>query len=459
MESTVAMRSGTRPRMAPGPRSEGPLGHLRALRADPLGLLTRSAAEYGDVVALRFFNRRMHLLRHPEHVKYVLQDNPKNFTKQTIGYDRLREILGNGLVTSEGSFWLRQRRIMQPAFHRERVAAFGGTMVRLTEAMLNSWDEKSRRGEPLDVAAEMHALTLRIVCQTLLSAEVSSQTETVGHSLDELLSQVMNRTTGLLALPRWLPTPKNWRLKKARGALDQIIRGVISARLNGGRSEGDLLDLLIAARDEETGERMTDQQLRDEVMTIFLAGHETTANALSWTLLLLSEHPTVARTFRSELAQVLGQRTPTVEDLPRLLYTGQVIQEAMRLYPPVWLFVRQVSNDDEIGGYHIPRQSYVMLSPYLTHRDPEFWQNPEGFDPERFSADRLRLLPRFAYFPFGGGPRICIGNSFAQMEAQLVLASIAQRFELERLPGSRIELYPSVTLRARSGIPMTVRKR
>ena len=417
-----------------------------------------AASEYGDVVALRFLNRRIYLLRRPEHVRYVLQDNSKNFNKQTIGYQRLRAILGNGLVTSEGTFWLRQRRIMQPAFHRESVQAFGGTMVRLTQEMLDSWEQRIGPGNPLDVAEEMRALTLRIVSQTLLSSDVQRHAATVGRSLDELLEQVISRTTTIFELPRSVPTLKNLRFRRAKRALDRIILGVIATRMRSRRTQGDLLDLLLAARDEETGEGMTAQQLRDEVMTIFLAGHETTANALSWSWLLLSEHPTVARALRSELTRVLGQRAPTVEDLPKLSYAGQIIEEAIRLYPPVWVLVRRVLADDEIGDYRIPKNSYVMLSPYLTHRDAEFWPNPEGFDPNRFSPETRRQLPRFAYFPFGGGPRVCIGNNFAMMEAQLVLATIAQRFELHRVPGSRIEIQPSVTLRPKFGIHMSPRR-
>src|SRR5262249_44435123 len=256
------------------------------------------------------------------HVRYVLQDNSKNFNKQTIGYQRLRAILGNGLVTSEGSFWLRQRRIMQPAFHRESVQAFGGTMVRLTQEMLDSWEHRNRLEDRLDVAAEMHVLTLRIVSQTLLSTDIQKQAGTVGRSLDELLQQVMSRTLTLFDIPRSVPTLKNLRFRRGKRALDQIILGVIATRQRSDRTEGNLLDLLLAARDEETGEGRTAQQLRDEVMTIFLAGHETTANALSWSWLLLSEHPAVARKLRSELTRVLGQRAPTVEDLPKLSYTG-----------------------------------------------------------------------------------------------------------------------------------------
>ena len=455
MESAIAVPSGKGLKTASGPRGEWLFGHLREFRSDPLGLLVRVASEHGDVVALRFVNRRMYLLRRPEHVRYVLQDNSKNFDKQTIGYRRLRAILGNGLVTSEGTFWLRQRRIMQPAFHRESVQAFGGTMVRLTREMLDSWERRIGLEEPPDVAGEMHALTLRIVAQTLLSTDVQKHAEAVGRSLNELLQQVLNRTSTVFELPRWIPTLKNLRFKRAKRALDQIIFGMIAIRQRSGRAEGDLLDLLLAARDEESGEGMTPHQLRDEVMTIFLAGHETTANALSWSWLLLSEHPAVVRALQSELTRVLGQRAPTVEDLPKLSYTGQIIEEAMRLYPPVWLLVRRVLGDDEIGGYRIPKNSYVMLSPYLTHRDAEFWSNPEGFDPERFSPETRRQLPRYAYFPFGGGPRVCIGNSFAMMEAQLVLATIAQRFELHRVPGSRIEAQPSVTLRPKFGIRMT----
>jgi cytochrome P450 len=383
----------------------------------------------------------------------VLQDQSKHFSKQTRGYAVLRRLLGNGLVTSEGEFWLRQRRIAQPGFHRQRIAHFAQTMTSLTQDLTNRWDTLPE-GTELDMASEMMALTLRIVGRTLLGAEVGTTSGVVGPSLSELLHQMTRRTTALLDLPDWIPTPMNLRERKAKKALNDVVYRLIEDRRKSGEHSDDLLSMLMDARDEETGEGMTDAQLRDEVMTLFLAGHETTANALTWTFYLLSGHPDVARKLHEEVTSVLAGRMPTLEDLPKLKYTQAVIQESMRLFPPVWIIMRRAEQDENIGGFHIPAQSFIACSPYLSHRDPNHFTQPDVFDPERFLNGKAELIPKFAYYPFSGGPRICIGNTFAQMEAQLVLAMVSQRYAPQVRPGFEPDPEPTVTLRPRHGLPM-----
>jgi cytochrome P450 len=366
-------------------------------------------------------------------------------------------VLGNGLVTSEGSFWLRQRRIIQPAFHRQRITRFAQTMVRCGKDMLDGWEQAARTGAPIDVHHEMMRVTVRVIGLTMLSTEVSARAGTVERALDRILHQVVRRTTSLLALPLSLPTPLNRELRAARAELDGVVNAIIAARRRSGKDEGDLLSLLMAARDEQTGEGMSDLQLRDEVMTIFLAGHETTANALTWTLYLLSKHPAVWRQLLQEVRSVVGQREPSVEDLPRLEYGMRVLQESMRLYPPVWVLVRRAEKEERLGGFPIPRHAFVAACAFVSHRNPAVFENPEGFDPDRFTPERVAALPRFAYYPFGGGPRICIGNHFALMEAQLLLTMIAQRYRLDLVPGHPVVLDPTITLRPRHGMRMFAR--
>ena len=437
-------------RVAPGPKGHPLLGSLPAVRKDPIRVFLEAFRDHGDVVRFRFGPMVAHLVSSPEGVNHVLAENNKNYGKRTRGYDALRYVLGNGLLTSEGEFWKRQRRIAQPAFHRQRIAGFGQAMVRAAEECAERLSR--RRGESVDLHHEMMRLTLRIVGQTLLGYDPSGDADEVGDALAHLLAIVNERTTRLIFFRNpTLPTPENLRMRRAVETLEKVVLRIIAERR---QARGDdLLSMLMEAKDADSGEAMTDRQLRDEAMTIFLAGHETTANALSWTWLLLSRYPAALRELRAELDQVLQGRSPTVEDLPKLRFTKMLLEESMRLYPPAWIIARSASGPDEIGGYQIPAGSIVFVSPYVVHRHPRLWDDPEGFDPHRFS----REPPRGAYFPFGGGPRQCIGNGFAMMEAQLVLATIAQRARFELVPGHPVVLEPSVTLRPKFGLSMTVR--
>jgi cytochrome P450 len=443
-------------RIAPGPKGYPILGNLPNMWGDPLSYLLEGALTHGDIVRLRFGPKVAHLLTSPEHIKYVLQDNQKNFSKETRGFITLRTFLGMGLLTSDGETWLRQRRIAQPAFHRQKIIALGASMVRSAEAAATGFRAHVRSGRAVDVASEMMKLTLRIAGETLLSTDVSGEAETVGRALTVMLHEARRRIIASYSLPLSIPTPRNRRLTEAMGALDRLVYRLIHERRKSGGGPEDLLSMLLSARDADTGEAMTDKQLRDEVLTIFVAGHETTANALAWTFYLLSKYPAAARKIRAELAEVLGGRSPSVDDLPRLKYTSMVLDESMRLYPPAWMFTRAARTDDEIGGYFIPKGSFLFLSPYIVHRKPSLWDDPEGFDPERFAPERAASIPRFAYFPFGGGPRQCIGNTFAIMESVLLLAVFMQKYRLDLVPGHPVEIQPLVTLRPKHGVLMTV---
>ena len=437
-----------------GPRGHFLSGHLPELGRDPLGFLRVCAREYGDFVPLRLGWMRAILLNHPDFVEYVLVTNHRNFIKGPVVRD-LRQLLGNGLVTSDGDLWLRQRRLAQPAFHRDRIAALGGVMVTYTERMLATWED----GDTRDVVQEMSRLTLANVAQTLFGADVASEADDVAAALAVVREQSDARTNSLLfLLPDGIPTPGNLRLRKAVRRLDAIVDGIITQRRASGEERSDLLSLLLHAQ-EEDGSRLSDQQLRDEAKTFLLAGHDTTALALSWTWYLLSQYPEVEAKLIAELRAVLGGRAPTVADLPQLRYTERVVSEALRLYPPSWALARAALRDCQIGGYRVPAGTIVLMSQWVMHRDPRYFDRPEAFDPDRWADGLANRLPRHAYFPFGAGPRLCIGNAFAMMEACLQLATIAQQFRLTLVPGHPVTPRPDVVLRPKHGMRMVVHRR
>ena len=445
------------PRTAPGPRGELLLGSLSAARKDPISLFHHSAQQYGEVVRFRFGPRIGHLLVNPGHIKHVLQDNAANYGKQTPGFEKIRRVLGDGLLTSEGDFWRRQRRIAQPAFHHKRIAGFAAVMARCAQDLAADWTRPVRAGQTLDVLREMMALTLRIVALTLLSTDTASSANDIGTALTNILHTANDRMTRLIDLPPRIPTRENRAFNRDLAVLDRVVLGLIAERRRTGEHREDLLSMLMETRDEETGASMNDRQLRDELMTIFLAGHETTANALTWTMMLLSKSPAEDRLVRAELQRELGGRAPVFEDLPKLPRTRSVVEESMRLYPPAWMVARSATKADEIGGYQIPAGSIVFTSPFVCHRSPLRFPNPEGFDPERFASGQVEALPRFSYFPFGGGPRICIGNAFALVEAQLVVATLLQKTRLELVAGHDCTPEPSITLRPKHGMKMVVK--
>ncbi len=441
----------------PGPRGHFLLGSWPGVAADMLGYHLEATRRHGDIVrfnATRWFD--WYLINHPDDVEQVLQGSYQTFSKGSI-WNRLKMVVGNGLLTSEGELWRTHRRLMQPAFHRDHHAAFAATMTQTLAQTIERWKPFARDGRGFDVVEEMMTLTLKNAAQTLFSTDLSHQADEMGRELGIALEHVNFRSM------KWLSRSRNRRFQQAMQSLDAIISGVIRQRRalqkTGDAPHGDLLSRLMEIRDEKTGEPMSAQQLHDEVMTFIFTGHETTAIALSWTWYLLAKHPDAERRLHQELTDVLGTRAPTLEDLPNLPYTRMVFQEAMRLYPPVWGIGRQTTKAQTIRGYRIPPRALLTVMPYVVHRNPQFWDEPETFDPERFTPERSQNRPRYAYIPFGGGPRQCIGNHFAMIEGQLVLATIAQHFRLKLAPHQRIEPAPWVTLRPRFGIQMTLQPR
>jgi len=424
---------------------------------DPLRYYPDMHRRYGDVV--RFHGPRgssWFLIAHPDDIEHVFKS--KHYPKGIIT-EPIKSLIGNGLLTSEGDFWRRQRRLAAPAFHRQRLISLGAMMAQAGDRAAERWRPAARAGQPVDVAADMMRVTLEIVGRALFSVDVSDEADDVARALPVALEYVNHRSTRPWALPEQWPTPRNLRFRRALRTLDAIVYRMIEERRRTGEDNGDLLSMLLHARDEDTGERMDDQQLRDEVMTLFLAGHETTAVMLSWTWHLLAQHPAVEQQLHAELDAVLAGRLPTVEDLPSLPYTRMVMEETLRLYPPAWAIGRQSTIEDELRGYYIPRNAPLLISPYVTHRHPEFWEAPERFDPQRFTPDQVASRPRFAYFPFGGGPRICIGNNFALMEGHLLLAVFASRYRLRPAPGHPIVPEPTITLRPKYGLRMMIEER
>ena len=442
----------------PGPKRRMLGGHFFAFRRDPLNFLTNMAREYGDIAHFRMGPQDAFLLNHPDLVKDVLVTRHEYFQKGRA-LQRSKRLLGEGLLTSEGAHHRRQRRLAQPAFHRQRIAGYGAVMVDLAARLSNRWQD----GETLNIAGEMMHLTLAIVGKTLFDADVESDAGEVGEALSEVMEMF-----NLLLLPysellEKLPLPAARRFGRARARLDTIIYRIIDERRRSGADHGDLLSMLLVAEDEEDEQRgrMSNEQVRDEAMTIFLAGHETTANALTWTWYLLSQHPDVEAKLHAEIDAVLeGERTPQFEDLPRLRYTEMVLAESMRLYPPAWVLGRLALKDFEVNGYVLPAGSLVLLSEYVLHHDARFFSDPFRFDPERFTPEAKESRPQYSYFPFGGGPRRCIGEGFAWMEGVLLIATLARRWRLRLVPGHTVETRPRITLRpGKRGVLMTLERR
>ncbi|MBP6440689.1 MAG: cytochrome P450 [Caldilineaceae bacterium] len=432
-------------------------GNARELQADRLGFLLRNLHAYGEVAQLRVFGRRVYTVYHPDGIKHILQENHANYVKGPF-FDPIRAIAGNGLFTADGELWLRQRRLLQPAFHRQRIASFGQVMTDQAVRMLARWDEAvaAEPDKPVDVSAEMVRLTMAVVAEAMFGAAVDDEADAISAAIQVGLEDIQFRFDRPFYPPLGWPLPHNRRVQAAIRTLDQTVFQIIERRRSSGEEKDDLLGMLMAARDEGASRGMDDRQLRDEVITIFVAGHETTARLLTWVFYLLDQHPAVAARLRAELATVLGGRTPTMADLPHLTYTRQVIDETLRLYPPVWITNRQALTADDVMGYRIPAGALVSISPYAAHRHPAFWTDPERFDPERFSPEQAAGRHRFAYLPFGGGPRQCIGNTFALTEAVLILATMAQRYQLRLPPNSHVEVVPQATLQPRGGMPMLV---
>jgi len=444
----------------PGPKGWPWLGVLPEFRRNPPEFLLKVAREYGDIARLSMGAQRIYALSDPESIKDVLVTHQTNFKKSRM-LERARALLGDGLLTSEGEYHHRQRRLVQPAFHRDRLAGYAAAMVEIAARFRDQWEP----GASLDLAQEMTRLTLAIVARTLFSADVSSEAGEIRAALAQTM-ELFDRV--LMPFSEWvekLRLPAYRRFEQARDRLDQTIYRLIAEHRASGRDTGDLLSMLLLAQDEETGEAatkgattsrsMTDRQVRDEALTLFLAGHETTANALTWTWYLLSQNPDAEARLHAEIHEVLDGRLPAWDDLPRLRYTEMVFAEALRLYPPAWGIGRRAIQDYRIADYEIPAGSILLMSPYVVHRDPRWFPEPEKFDPDRWLPENAAARPKFSYFPFGGGTRVCIGERFAKVEGVLLLAVIAQRWRFRLTPGHRVESKALITLRPKYGMQMS----
>jgi cytochrome P450 len=441
-------------RVPVGPKGSWLGGNLPDFRKHRLDFLVRCAREHGDMVKLRFAHRTIYLVCHPDWIEEVLVTHSKHFTKHFAL--RLNPvILGNGLLTSEGDFWLRQRRLIQPVFNRSRILGYASAMIEAAQRLLATW----RPGEQRDMHAEMMRVTLDIAAKTLFGAEVGDAAQTIAHALEVAQRNFLERFNSIMPLPMWIPTPANRRMRRAVQQLDDVIYRIIRQRRAQPSDRGDLLSLLLHARAEDDGSAMTDKQLRDEAMTLFLAGHETTALTLSWAWYLLAQNPDAEQKLWAELDAVLAGRTPSVEDWPRLKFTEMIALESMRLYPPAYLVGREAIVDCAIGGYAVPRGTTLMMPQWVVQRDPRFFDEPDAFRPERWGEERIKSLPKFAYFPFGGGPRVCIGQQFAMMELVLILATIAQKFRFRMQPGATVTPLAFFTLRPATGIPGVIEPR
>jgi cytochrome P450 len=459
MQSEISIPHRTQKTPAPPlPKGHWFFGNGPEAAANPLEFYCRVWRELGDIVKMRtIFGFEWYLIAHPAGVERVLQTNQANYKKPKLFTAALGMVAGNGLVTSEGDFWRRQRRLAQPAFHRQRLNLLSETMSRAAMETVEAWEASfARTGASFDVSQEMTKLTIKIAAETLFSADISADAARFSDALKIALEHVSHRMRYPFAPPEFVPTTRNRAFNRARKILNEIVFKIIRQRRLDAEDKGDLLSTLMLARDEETGEMMSDAQVRDEVMTLLIAGHETTAAGLAWTWFLLANNDCARARLRAELELNLQGKTPNAEDLPKLLYTRMIFEETLRLFPPAWGQPRQSIAGDEICGFRIDAGKMIVVSQYIVHRHPNFWDAPEQFKPERFLPENTKNRPRFAYFPFGGGARGCIGNHFALMEAQIILATIAQNFLPRRAVRDAPELDPTFALRPKNGIWMTV---
>jgi cytochrome P450 len=446
----------------PGPRLSAIDRLLYRPGRNPLEFFVNIQKEFGDIAMYQMAGERIYLVSDPQHIKDILVTHNRNFVKSR-GLERARRLLGDGLLTSEDPLHLRQRRLMQPAFHRERIAEYGRTMAAYADRMRAGWTD----GAVFDVAQDMSRLTLSIAGKTLFDLDVERQAGDVGRALNDVMESFWTTMLPMVDLLEWMPIPQLRRARTARARLDSIVYTMIAERRAEGvamRDRGDLLSMLLLAHDDEASgagdERtMSDRQVRDEALTIFLAGHETTANALTWTWYLLSENPDIEARLHAEVDRVLQGRLPSLADIPALPLVERVVTEAMRLYPPAWIIGRRALAPYALGPFTVPARSIVVMSPYIVQRDARHYPQPDRFDPDRWTPEFKARLPKFAYFPFGGGPRGCIGESFAWMELMLVVAAVAQRWSLKLVPGHPVVPQPVITLRTKHGMKMTAHSR
>jgi cytochrome P450 len=420
---------------------------------DPFRFLLDLVEEFGDIVHYRTAYGPVYFFNHPDQIKEVLHN--ANFERTTLP----TLALGQGLLSSDGDYWRSQRRVMQPHFHESCLIGFAPLMGEVIADTIERWENFAASGDALDMSLEMRYLTIDVITRAMFSIELSEVTDELCDAITVVVEHLGYISCTMLNLPMKFSAEANQRFQAAVKAIDQFAYGLIENRRNSEAQPHDLLAMLMATQDKESGEALTDRQLRDEVVTLLIAGHETTGIILAWTWHLLSENPDVLTKLETEIDEVLGKRFPTADDLPQLKYCEMVFSEAMRLYPPVWFMMRNANEPDEIAGYKIPAKAFVLVSPYTTHRHPQFWEDPESFKPERFAADLIKQRPLYAHFPFAGGRHFCLGQRFAMIEGQLVLAAITQRFRLKTVSGHPLPMQPVLTLRQQFGLPMTVEKR
>ena len=440
-------------RSIPGPHGRPVLGMLPEMVRDMLGLFTNTARDYGGIAQFKLLNKSYLLVTNPDYVKYILQDNYKNYIRGR-SVETGRVLLGNGLPLIDGDFWLRERRLLQPAFHRERLGTLVNTMTDITSRFLQDWSEKAKQNQILDLDDEMMRLTLTVIIKSMFSADIDEKIKSLSQAFNVASKFMLWRSQQMWKLPLSVPLPPHLEYNRALKILNDTIYPLVADGRN--HPKDDLLGMLLAMRDADTGQGMSDRQARDEVVTIFFAGHETTAATLTWAFYILSQQPEIEKRMRAELESVLNGRIPTFADLPNLVYTQQVISEVLRLYPAAYLFAREAVIDDVLDGYLIPSNTLIFISPFVSHRDPTYWPDPERFDPNRFASEQVANRPRHVYFPFGAGPHICLGNNFALMEMQLLLIMALQRFRLRLVPNHPIAFKPEATLRPKYGMKMVV---
>jgi cytochrome P450 len=414
----------------PGPRYAAPFAVTRQFRRDPLGFAMRLHEEFGDFVSIRMGSRRSFYLFSPEDIEYVLQGNSRNYLKGP-STDKVRVFFGKGLFSSEGAAWRAQRLLLQTAFERQRLESYAETMADCVTALLDGWDRHAARGSAVDLVAEMKRFALGVVARTLFGAELDDEAPELTRAFALVLEHLNHRATSFLPVPDKLPTPRNLRFHNAQDLVERFVLDLVGRRQKAAEPGADMLATLLAARDPESGLPLTQRELRDQILTFLMAGHETTAATMAWGVHLLARHPDVQRRVRAEVAESLVDgRVPSGKDVRQLAFTHRVVQETLRLYPPAPFVARQPIAPDTIHGYHIPAHSSVTVCTYATHRHRQFWDDPERFDPDRLTPERCAARPRHAYLPFGGGPRICIGNDFALLEEQMLLAMAIRRYRI-----------------------------
>lgn len=449
MTSTI-MEMRTSAPVPPGPRGLPILGIAAEARKDTLGFFARMAAEYDGVSLLPIGTEKVFLLNDPNALEHVFVTNWRGYRKSDF-YNKVRPLFGNGIATSEGEYWRRQRQLMNPAFHRESLQRIGTIMRDSMAAQVADWHDRPA-GQPINMSAEITSLALAIVMESLFGADAQAHTGAIARAVDTMLEICERRVWALPDLHGHPVSPLYWRHRRARATLDRIMYDIIERRCQAGEAGNDLLGMLLSARDPETGDGMTNEQLRDETTTLLVTGHESTANAIVWVLYMLARHPDIEGRVREEIDRVCGSATPSDDDLRGLGYQRMVISEVMRLYPPAWTVSRTALEDDVINGYRIPAGSSVMISPYVIHRNPRYWPDPDKFDPSRFSQEQQDQRPKFAYIAFGGGPRSCIGGNFAMMEMQIVITMLMQAFRLELAPQPPVEREAVISIRPKRGI-------